>query len=81
MRSQEHCSTAFVKGMSDAGLKPVIVYHNLTNAELVEKVGTWPSRCVLATTVVAYVYLVDSDNSDAHMLVWLSLCGWVGGSF
>lgn len=38
-RSLEHTSREFVRGMSDAGLKPVIVYHNLTPAELYEKVG------------------------------------------
>lgn len=27
--------------MSDAGLKPVVVYHNLSPAELYEKVGGW----------------------------------------
>lgn len=31
-------TSGFVKAMSDAGLKPVIVYHNLSPAELYEKV-------------------------------------------
>ena len=29
----------FLRAMSDAGLKPTVVYHNLTPAELYEKVG------------------------------------------
>ena len=32
-RSLEHQACAFVKAMSDAGLRPVIVYHNLSTAE------------------------------------------------
>jgi hypothetical protein len=30
--------TGFLRAMSDAGLKPTVVYHNLSPAELYEKV-------------------------------------------
>lgn len=32
----------FMSAMSDCGLKPTVVYHNLTPAELYEKVGPHP---------------------------------------
>ena len=31
---------SFLRAMSDSGLKPTVVYHNLTPAELYEKVHT-----------------------------------------
>lgn len=36
-RSLENQTSGFMKAMSDAGLRPVIVYHNLSTAELYEK--------------------------------------------
>lgn len=36
-RSLEASESTFVHGITDAGLKPVVVYHNLTPAELYEK--------------------------------------------
>jgi hypothetical protein len=33
-----------LQAMSDAGLKPTVVYHNLAPAELYEKVPTWHPR-------------------------------------
>lgn len=40
-RSLERASSVFVRAVSDAGLKPVIVYHNITTAELYEMVREW----------------------------------------
>lgn len=34
----EQLRGGFLRAMSDAGLKPTVVYHNLTPAELYEKV-------------------------------------------
>lgn len=37
-RTTADATSGFVKAMSDAGLKPVVVYHNLAVSELYEKV-------------------------------------------
>lgn len=34
----KYTRSGFLRAMSDAGLKPTVVYHNLTPAELYEKV-------------------------------------------
>lgn len=39
-----------MRAMSDAGLKPTIVYHNLTPAELYEKVACLRSICLVPST-------------------------------
>ena len=36
----EQMRGGFLRAMSDAGLKPTVVYHNLTPSELYEKVPT-----------------------------------------
>ena len=36
--SFKYTRSGFLRAMSDAGLKPTVVYHNLTPAELYEKV-------------------------------------------
>lgn len=51
-KSLEQTYGGFLRAMSDAGLKPTVVYHNLTPAELYEKVG-----CKLACNLY---YLVPS---------------------
>jgi hypothetical protein len=37
-KTVEGARSTFMSAMSDAGLKPTVVYHNLTPAELYEKV-------------------------------------------
>lgn len=39
VKSVEQAQRTFMSAMSDSGLKPTVVYHNLTPAELYEKVG------------------------------------------
>ena len=39
----EQVRGGFLRAMSDAGLKPTVVYHNLTPAELYEKVRPPPA--------------------------------------
>jgi hypothetical protein len=39
-KTVEGARSTFMSAMSDAGLKPTVVYHNLTPAELYEKVCT-----------------------------------------
>ncbi|KAL4422882.1 hypothetical protein ABPG75_009079 [Micractinium tetrahymenae] len=49
-------SSGFVKAMSDAGLKPVVVYHNLSPAELYEKALQYePSTHIVAGGALATV--------------------------
>ena len=48
-RGLESQRSGFMRAMSDAGLKPTIVYHNLTPAELYEKVACLQSTCLVPT--------------------------------
>ena len=39
----KYTRSGFLRAMSDAGLKPTVVYHNLTPAELYEKARAPPN--------------------------------------
>ena len=51
MPSFKYTRSGFLRAMSDAGLKPTVVYHNLTPAELYEKVRRLPRRAQVLLSV------------------------------
>ena len=71
-RGLESQRSGFMRAMSDAGLKPTIVYHNLTPAELYEKVACLRSTCLVPKGL---------PLSDAGLILHMGiqLCDSTGG--